>query len=85
MVRSPDGDTQLFDITTGVLQGDMISPFLFIIYLYCVLRKAYVNDKHLGLTIENRKSIRYPETFMTDADYADDLASTPNNNCCLAY
>ena len=31
MVRSPDGDTQFFEITTGILQGDMIAPFLFII------------------------------------------------------
>ena len=33
MVRSPDGDTTFFKITTGVLQGDTIAPFLFIICL----------------------------------------------------
>ena len=33
MVRSPDGDTPYFDITTGVLQGDTLAPFLFIICL----------------------------------------------------
>ena len=27
MVRSPDGDTQFFEKTTGVLQGDTIAPF----------------------------------------------------------
>ena len=31
MVRSPDGDTSFFEITTGVLQGDTLAPFLFII------------------------------------------------------
>ena len=31
MVRSPDGDTPFFEITTGVLQGDTLAPFLFII------------------------------------------------------
>ena len=32
-VRSPDGDTPLFDITTGVLQRNTLAPFIFIIYL----------------------------------------------------
>lgn len=31
LVRSPDGDTDLFDIEVGVLQGDILAPFLFII------------------------------------------------------
>ena len=33
MVRSPDGDTPFFDITTGVLQADTLAPYLFIICL----------------------------------------------------
>jgi len=32
-VISPDGETELFDITAGVLQGDTLAPFLFIIVL----------------------------------------------------
>ena len=32
-VRSPDGDTEYFDIVAGVLQGDTLAPYLFIIYL----------------------------------------------------
>ena len=28
---SPDGDTDFFDIVTGVLQGDILAPYLFII------------------------------------------------------
>ena len=30
-VRSPDGDTDYFDIVAGVLQGDTLAPYLFII------------------------------------------------------
>ena len=32
MVQSPD--TDFFDIVTGVLQGDTLEPFIFIIYLH---------------------------------------------------
>ena len=37
-VRSPDGDTEYFDIVAGVLQGDTLVPYLFIICLDYVLR-----------------------------------------------
>ena len=37
-VRSPDGDTEYFDIIAGVLQGDTLAPYLFIICLDYVLR-----------------------------------------------
>ena len=32
-VRSPDGDTDNFDIAAEVLQGDTVAPYLFIISL----------------------------------------------------
>ena len=60
MVRSPDGGTQLVNITTSLLQGNTCAPFLFIICLDFVPRKALDNDKHLGLTIEKRNNGRYP-------------------------
>ena len=39
-VRSPDGDTEYFDIVAGVLQGDTLAPYLFIICLDFVLRTS---------------------------------------------
>ena len=39
-VRSPDGDTEHFDIVVGVLQGDTLAPYLFIICLDYVLRTS---------------------------------------------
>ena len=32
-VRSPNGDTEYFDIVAWVLQGDTLAPYLFIICL----------------------------------------------------
>ena len=37
MVHSSDGDSDFFDIVTGVLQGDTLAPFLVIICLYYIL------------------------------------------------
>ena len=79
MVRSPDGDTPLFKITTGVLQGDTIAPFLFIICLDYVLSNSLKDIENLGLIITERKSRRYPATRETDIEYADDIAITTNS------
>jgi len=78
MIRSPDGDTDFFEITSGVLQGDTLAPYLFIICLDYVLRKSLDSNKELGFTLCKARSRRYPEVKMTDADYADDLAILSN-------
>ncbi len=39
-VRSPDGDTEYFDIVAGIRQGDTLAPYLFIICLDYVLRTS---------------------------------------------
>ena len=39
-VRSPDGDRESFDIAAGVLQGDTLAPYLFMICLDYVLRTS---------------------------------------------
>ena len=40
MVYSPDGDTVCFDIIAGVLQGDTLAPYMFIICLDYVLQTS---------------------------------------------
>ena len=40
MVHSPVGDTDLFDIITGVLQEDTLTPFLFLICLDYILQTS---------------------------------------------
>ena len=44
-VRSPDGDTDYFDIVAGVLQGDTLVPYLFIICLEYMLRASIDKNK----------------------------------------
>ena len=79
-VRSPDGDTEYFDIVAGVLQGDTLAPYLFIICLDYVLRTSIDKIRENGFEL-TKKSRRYAAKTITDANYADDiaiLANTPN-------
>ena len=72
-VRSPDDDTEFFDIIAGVLQGDALATYLFIIVLDYVLRNLDQN-KNLGFTLRKQLSRRYPSKMLTDGDFANDLA-----------
>jgi len=74
LVRSPDGDTDFFEILAGVLQGDTLAPYLFIICLDYALRTSVDIHNQLGLTLKTANGRRHPAEKVTDADYADDLA-----------
>ena len=51
-VSFPDGVTDDFPIQAGILQGDTLAPFLFIVVLDYVLRKVLQgNEKRLGFTL----------------------------------
>ena len=77
-VRSPDGKTDYFDIVAGVLQGDTLAPYLFIIYLDYVLRTSIDKMKDNGFKLAKERSRRYPAQTITDTDYADDIALLAN-------
>ena len=77
-VRSPDGDTDNFDIVAGVLQGDTLAPYLFIIYLDYVLRTSIDKIKENGFKLTKERSRRCPTKTITDADYAVDIALLAN-------
>ena len=68
-----DGETDTFDIVSGILQGDTLAPFLFIIVLDYVQRIS-LDEK--GLLIHPRRSRRNPSVHVTVLDFADDLAIT---------
>ena len=44
-VVTPDGETDLFNITAGVMQGDTLAPFLFVIVLDFALRRQLTARK----------------------------------------
>ena len=82
-VCSPDRDTEYFDIVAGVMQGDRLVPYLFIICLVYVLRTSIDKIKENGFELTKKRSRRYPAKTITDADYAEDiaiLANTPNQS-----
>ena len=80
-VRSPDGDTDFFDIVACVLQGDTLAPYLFIIRPDYVLQTLIDLMKENGLTLEKARSRRYYARLITDANYSENIvlpANTPS-------
>ena len=67
-VRSPDGDTEYFNIVAGVLQGDTLAPYLFIICLDYVLRTSIDKIRENGFKLTKKRSRRYSAKTITDAD-----------------
>ena len=73
--RSPDGDTDYFDIVAGVLLGDTLAPYLFIICRDYVLRTSIDKMKDNGFKLAKERSRRYP----AQTNYADDIAALLTN------
>ena len=64
-IRTEDGTTQFFNVETGVRQGCILSPFLFLIALDFVMRRSI--DKEVG-------GISFGHWKLADLDFADDIA-----------
>ena len=77
-VLTPDGETKPIDIMAGILQGDTLAPFLFILVLDYVLRHSLDLNNTKGFQLQSRKSSRHPAIHLTDADFADDIALISN-------
>ena len=77
-VHSLDGDTEYFDIVAGVLQGDTLAPYLFIICLDYVLRTSILKIKENGFELTKKRSRRYPAKTIADTENADDIAILAN-------
>ena len=77
-VRSLDGDTGYFDIAAGILQGNTLAPYLFIICLDFVLRTSINIIKENGFAIKKARTRRYPAETIVDTDNANDIALLAN-------
>ena len=77
-VRSTDGDTEYLDIVSGVLQGDTLAPYVFIICLDFVLRTSIDKIRENGFELTKKRSRRHPAKIITDANYTDDIAILAN-------
>ena len=68
--------TKEFEVTTGVLQGDVLAPFLFIIMIDYTMKRSEGNH---GFTTVPRRSSRYPKEVVNDLHFADDIALLENS------
>ena len=59
-VRSPDGDTDYFNIVAGVLQGDTFAPCLSIICLDYVLRTSFDKIQRKRFRADKEKKQKVP-------------------------
>ena len=68
-----------FDITTGVLQGDVLAPFLFVIVMDYVLTKSerdfgFIHQPRIGSLSRGTPALK-----ICDLDFADDVGLLENN------
>ena len=71
-------ETDYFDIVAGVLQGETLVPYLFIICIDYVLRTSVDLRKENGFKLAKERHRRYPAQFITDANYADHIVLIAN-------
>ena len=71
---SPDGETDWFEITAGVLQGETLAPHLFTIVLDYAMRQALkAHGNPDGFTVEPIERRRHLPITVSDLDFADDI------------
>ena len=72
-VCEKDGHTDYFDIVASVLQGDTLTPYLFIICVDYMIRSSIYKIKDNGFKLAKERNRRYSAQTITNADYADDI------------
>ena len=80
-VVTPDGLSDPFSTTSGVLQADTLAPFLFILVLHWVIRTG-LPDSNDGFLLCRRSCRRRGEQRHSVLAFADDIALLAS---CLLY
>ena len=73
------GLTETFDTTGGVLQGDTLSNYLFILLVDYIVRQSLVDED--GYTLKPANGRRHPTVTLTALAYTDDVAITSDSAC----
>ena len=73
-VQTPDGETTSFSILAGILQGDTLAPFLFVLVVDYIMRVSVDKISRCGFLLQHRLGPRKPAVYLTDTDFADDIA-----------
>ena len=76
-VRTSTGCTDEFDTTSGVLQGDTLAPYLFVIVMDYIMRISLTAED--GYTVRRRLSVRHTAVKIPALAYADDAALLSDN------
>jgi len=74
--RIGNDDSESYQMTSGVLQGDTLTPFLFVV----ILDTVFIDAQLGGYTIQRRRSSRMAEiliAYLAFADDADILCNKP--------
>ena len=82
-----DGDIDFFNIVAGVMKGDTLALFLFIICLDYIQTLIDLRKEN-GFILKTTRSRQNPVETIMDADYADDLmllTNTPVQAECLLH
>ena len=72
-INTSDGPTSSFKTSTGILQGDTLAPYLFVIVVDYILRHSADSIYVKGIDVKPNKTTRDSSKYLTDLDYADDI------------
>ena len=73
-IMTSDGETEPFETLAGILQGDTLAPFLFIIVVDYILRVSVDTKSEEGVQLSPKLGTRHQAKHLTDTDFADDIA-----------
>jgi len=81
IVLTSDGHTDPFHVSKGILQGDTLTPFLFVLAVDWMMRRALTLEliAECGICVTPRRSSHDPAYYLSDLDFADDIELLSRN------